>query len=216
MYRTFPLWLGLAVLVGTGLVHGLWTDRWQGSQELADAVARLERVPDRLGPWQATAVPLEAEVLAQAGAAGQRSLHFTHRRTGEQVLVILLCGKPGPISVHRPEHCYRGAGYEMTAPAAKERLPAIAPGPPAEFWTARFRKQEETQTVQLRIFWSWFAGGSWQAPGSPRWTFARYPALYKLYVIRETTPGRERLDRDADRKFLNQVMPVLTRALTPP
>ena len=39
------------------------------------------------------------------------------------------------------------------------------------------------QQVMTRVYWSWSADGAWNAPSGPRYAFARYRALYKLYVI---------------------------------
>src|SRR5262249_2368407 len=155
---------------------------------------------------------------------------YKHGRTGESVTVLLLCGRPGRISVHRPEHCYRSAGYEMlTAPAPYQPRAAapLPPSPPSEgggggreepraFWTAPFRKQEADGLTQVRIVWSWFAGDGWSAPEEPRLAFARYPALYKLYVIRPVPETGEGTGDDPTLDLLRRLLPELTRALKTP
>src|ERR1700722_2298362 len=183
MTRTFLMLSACVLIVGTGIVHGLWTDRWGRSQELEMAVARLNRnMPGDLGPRKAEGAELDAGALRAAGAIGHWPRRYKHTRTGETLDVIVLCGRSGQISVHRPEHCYRSAGFEMLSAAALYRPKALAP---AEFWTALFRKQEADGPIQDRIFWAWFAESTWVAPsGDPRAAFARYRALYKLYVIR--------------------------------
>ena len=45
MSRLLPFLVGVALLLGAGIVHGLWTDRWRPSQELADAAAALSQLP---------------------------------------------------------------------------------------------------------------------------------------------------------------------------
>jgi hypothetical protein len=214
-------------------VHGVWTDRWSTSRELERAAARLgEEMPGDLGPWKAEAIELDPGALRAAGAVGHWARVYKHGRTGESVTVLLLCGRPGRISVHRPEHCYRSAGYEMlTAPAPyrlREAAPLTLASPPSdggearvrgalgEFRVALFRKQEADGLTQLRILWSWFAGDGWSAPDEPRLTFARYPALYKLYVIRTVPETGEGTDDDPMPDLLRRLMPELTRALTTP
>ncbi len=211
--RALALLSALTVVAATGLVHGLWTDRWVPSEELAQAAVRLEHVPDRLGPWQGKEATLDPQLAAQAGAAGYRVWHFTRSGSDERITLILLCGRRGLMAVHQPEDCYKGAGYEMTAPASHVMVGRPGGTPPAQFWTATFRRQEETRTVRLRIFWSWFAGGTWQAPRTPRVHFARYQVLYKLYVIRELSPGRYRLEADPTKEFLQDLIPRLSAAL---
>ncbi len=39
----------LALIVGAGLLHGAWTNRWRTAPALAELAARLESVPAVLG-----------------------------------------------------------------------------------------------------------------------------------------------------------------------
>ena len=70
--------------------------------------------------------------------------------------------------------------------------------------------------MQLRIFWTWFGDGTWQAPDSPRLTFAHLPVLYKLYVVRELPPRPERLEQDPSLDLLQQLLPALASVLAHP
>ncbi len=213
MKRSIPLLAGLFVVLATALVQGVWTQRWQKSADMEAAVRRLSNAPGDLGSWKAEAVEFDADTLTAAGAQGSWVRRYTDARSGASVLVILLCGRSGKMSVHRPEHCYRGAGYEMMAePAPYE----IAGDPAAHCWMTRFRKEENSGSVQLRIFWTWFGDGTWQAPDSPRLTFAHLPALYKLYTVRELPPRQERLEQDPSLDLLQHLLPVLAETLTRP
>jgi hypothetical protein len=216
MGRIFPYLAGLALVVGSGLVHGWWTERWQDSTDLRAAVARLEHLPGDLGPWKQRPAKLDPEAERQAGAAGSWVREYTHETSGNSVLVILLCGRPGPISVHRPEDCYRGAGFELTAPPFPYALRSARPRLLMRCWCAKFRRQDKADPTRLRILWSWFAQGAWQAPESPRLAFAGRQALYKLYVVREMTNGQERLEEDPCLDLLRWLLPPLTRTLSPP
>jgi hypothetical protein len=130
-----PLIVGLVIVLASTLVQGLWTQRWQKSADLESAVQRLNNAPGDLGTWKAEAVEFDADALADAGAQGSWVRRYTDKRSGVSVLVILLCGRSGKMSVHRPEHCYRGAGYEMMAEAVRYELAA---DPIAHCWTTRF------------------------------------------------------------------------------
>lgn len=214
MTRTLPYAAGLAVVVASGIVYGAWTGRWQKSADLEARAARLRDLPDRIGRWDSEPADLEPDAVALAGAEGWWSRRFTDERTGAQVQAILLCGRPGPISVHPPQACYAGAGYGLEAPPIKY-APLIGPdAAPAEFWTGKF-KQPGAGGEELRIFWAWYGGGAWRASDNPRWDFARLPALYKLYVIHETGGGG-RLDDDPAARFLREALPELTRTLSAP
>jgi len=213
MSRCLPIVAGVVLVLATAFVQGVWTQRWQKSAVLDSAVDRLSYAPGNLGTWKATPVELDAETLAAAGAQGSWVRRYTDTRSGASVLVILLCGRSGKMSVHRPEHCYGGAGYEMMAEPVSYELSA---DPPVRCWTTRFRKEESTGNVQLRIFWSWFGDGFWQAAESPRLQFAHLSALYKLYAIRELPPRQERLEEDPSLDLLQQLLPALGEALTQP
>jgi hypothetical protein len=107
MSRRLPFLVGIALLLGAGVVHGLWTGRWQPSQEVAAAAARLHTLPDDIGTWKGEVAEQDPEDLKMAGAVSHWSRQFTDSVTGEQALVILLCGKSARMMVHRPETCYR-------------------------------------------------------------------------------------------------------------
>jgi hypothetical protein len=216
MNRLLPVGAGLVVIISAGVLHGLWTERWQQSAELEAAVARLGRIKSDLGPWKANPGQVEAAALQQAAVAGSWIQVFSREGKKEVVAVFLLCGRSGPMSVHRPEHCYKGAGYDMVGEPALFHLPTPSGKTPADFWTARFRQQTATGPVNLRIYWTWFTGASWLAPDSPRLTLARYPAVYKLYVVREMADPGERLEDNPATQLLGRLIPELTRALAPP
>jgi hypothetical protein len=86
---------------------------------------------------------------------------------------------------------------------------------PAEFWTARLRKENTAVPQYLRLFWSWCAAGEWKAPASPRVTFAGQPVLYKLYVVRPAGAADEPLDDDPCVAFLRHWLPEVNKALRP-
>lgn len=206
--------VALLLIVATGFVHGTWTGRWSVAHELEEAAARLEQAPGDIGDWKATPDVIDDDTLSVAGAAGAWARTYRNLGTRQVLNVVLLCGRAGPMSVHRPEHCYRGAGYDLVTPA--DRIPLDNPdGTPTEFRTAVFRKPGLDGPSSLRILWTWFDGRTWLAPDSPRYTFARLPALYKLYVIRPLDGPLGRLDEDPAVDFLRQLLPELDRALAP-
>jgi hypothetical protein len=205
---------GLAVVLLAGVVYGAWTQRWGKSAALEAAAARMDRLPGDVGRWKAAPAEIDPEALRMTGAEGSWVRRYTHERSGAAVTVMLLCGRPGPMSVHRPEHCYRAAGYEPAAPPAPFTFRPAPDAPPAAFWTGRFWAPEPGGPA-LRIFWSWYADGAWQAPTEPRWAFARQPALYKLYIIHETAGRADRPEDDPAAELLRQLLPELSRALAP-
>ncbi|HJT77773.1 MAG TPA: exosortase-associated EpsI family protein [Gemmataceae bacterium] len=213
MRRLLPILTGLALVVGVGFVHGTWTGRWSQGAAVEAAVARLPQGPCDLGDWHGEPSAFDPAELAKAGVAGSWVEQFRRRGDGSVVLVMLLCGRPGEIAVHRPEHCYSGAGYEMLGAPAPCTLDLAGDAAPAQLWTARFRKPEAAEARELRIFWTWYGGGSWQAPAYPRFAFARYPALYKLYAVREVRGGLGRAEDDPCTDLLDRLLPWLGERL---
>jgi hypothetical protein len=211
MTRTLMVATGLAVVLASGLVYGAWTQRWQKSADLEARAAKLRELPDAFGPWKGRPEELEPEALALAGAEGWWARRFTDERTGQGLLAIILCGPPGRMSVHKPEACYGAAGFEPEGPAAKYTPPADA----AELWVGKF-KEPGAGGRELRIYWAWYGDGGWRASDNPRWDFARLPALYKLYVIRETAGPADRLDNNPAADFLRRLLPEASRVLSEP
>jgi hypothetical protein len=212
MNRYVALFVAFGFVLASGMVHGLWTSRWQQSEGLRSAVARLEDVPMTIGEWQGRPMEADAGVFKQAGAAGFWMRNYQVKR--QAVTVILMCGPSGKMAVHTPEVCYQGAGYDILGSTTTHPV-QTAQGAFGEFFTARFRKPYVGGASLLRIDWAWNATGTWQAPDSPRWTFRGEPFLYKLYLVRETQPG-ESAAAEPTLELLRQLLPVLNQALFPP
>jgi hypothetical protein len=154
-------------------------------------------------------------MIAAAQLSGYLSREYVHEGSGEVMSILLVCGRPGPVAVHTPDICYRGGGYEMS-PKTPFTLPAEPPlQKPAHFLTAKFVKEDATAPDALRIYWAWNAGDGWVAPTNPRWAFARYRALYKLYVIHHLTGPGESPDGDPSQEFMKVLLPQLHQSLFP-
>lgn len=212
--KHLPAIAGVAILTASGLAHGLLTDRWRGSAAVEEAVARLGRVPMEIGPWKGKAGELDRAQLTIGGIAGYLTRTYTNATTGDAVTVLIVTGRPGPISLHPPEVCYAGRGYEMTSKSSRE-VGSIPGVPPATFSMGDLVKSDGVESDRLRIYWSWKADGAWISPGNPRAEFARFPALYKIYVIRNMpwTSGKAADDSSVD--FLREFLPACERALAP-
>jgi len=202
-----------AVMITSGIVYGLWIDRWSPSPEPRAAAARLADLPMAIGEWQGETLPFEEGPRGTVGCLARR---YRNQVSGATVSVLLVCGRPGPVSVHTPDVCYSGAGYDPTAPPTRYTMPRGSVAGPAEFWTADLQEVGAAVPARLRIYWGWSATGSWTAPDNPRLAFARFPALYKLYVLRDGTGGSGRQDADPCTAFLPRLLAELDQCLFPP
>ena len=213
MKRILPATIVVVAMLVSGVVHGLWTDRWALPGGAAESAARLENVAKTLGDWQGR--DLEVDPRQVGPVAGCLYRCYVNQRTGDSVSVALVCGRPGPVSVHTPDVCYVASGYATTP--VRQYSPQLDPSlPAAEFKTAQFVKTRAAEQSQLRVFWSWNAAGTWAVPDDPRVAFAHQPLLYKLYLVRElSTPG-EPLEEDPCQELLQLLLPELQRSVISP
>lgn len=206
MTRYLALTVGM-LIAGAGVVHGLWTDRWNLSDEPGASAAKLEQVPLVLGDWQGQTV--DKESAPPAGVVGTLCRRYVHGRTGAAVTILVVTARPGPACIHTPDACYVASGYKFTSIGKYTTKGEM----PSEFFTAPFWKQKAADQRNLRILWSWNATGSWQAPDSPRLAFARYPVLHKLYLIRETATPEEPLEGDPCLEFMEHFQQAFHRVM---
>ncbi|MER3440521.1 MAG: hypothetical protein C4296_03980 [Gemmataceae bacterium] len=206
-YIPFAVFLALFGL--GGLAHGLWTNRWTAAGEPLQFAQKLQNVPSVIGDWELTSESKLNERELQIGnIVGYISRRYTHRGDGNVVALLMVCGKPGPISVHTPDVCYGGAGYQLIDDPAVWQT---ASERPAVFRVGVFRKNLPAEgATYLRIFWSWSPDGiEWTAPKHPRISFAMHPALYKMYVIETIERSDMPLENSPATKFISEILRVL-------
>jgi hypothetical protein len=211
MYRTITTASAALILIASGVVHGLWTDRWTVDPAVLKAAAdRLPEVPTTLGKWDGSEIEMTTD--ARLGLAGSQARRYVHRETGKVISIYLACGRPGHISIHTPDACYVADGYKEAELAHRFTIPG-AGKTGAEFWTARFMRQRPDAQTNLRVFWAWRAASGWQAADNPRVAFAAEAVLHKLYVIRELAHPNEPADGDVCVEFMQELLPALEQRL---
>jgi hypothetical protein len=213
MKQVLGLTAATALFVCSGIVHGLWTNRWTAPPEVEAAVRKLDSVPMTLGDWEGENLPMSERDKVMAGGAGYLLRRYKNRATGSVVTVFLVCGRSGPVSVHTPDVCLAGSGYTHTGgdddyPVGVDSLPH-----PARFAIGNFQAEESPAPDLLRTFWSWHADGAWQVPGNPRRAFARHPVLHKLYLIRRLARPDEPVNADPCLDLMKGLLPELQRQL---
>lgn len=195
------------LLLGSGVVHGLLTDRWGRDREVIAAAAdRLAAVPVRVGDWVGSDQELEADQAKLAGIQGSLVRRYRHTGSGDTVALVIVCGSPGPIAVHTPDVCYAGSGYRPESPPV--RLPVeTAAGPTDQCWAATFRNPDAAIPKRIEVLWAWNGSGAWEAVDQPRWRFARRPNLFKLYLSREITGAGQARRYETCQSFLRKLLP---------
>src|SRR6266852_2093937 len=107
MQRTLPYALVLAMLIASGLAHGLITDRWSDPPDAHAQVAAFARVPMVIDDWDGRSIDTEEDRLPQEEVGNALLRRYVNRLNGSAVTVFLSSGRPGPmVAGHLPESCY--------------------------------------------------------------------------------------------------------------
>jgi hypothetical protein len=190
------------MLLAAGVVHGLWTDRWQTPVDVQKAAAAMQRLPWQLGSWRGADLDPGPPVPGVAGCVQRR---YEQRPGGATVSLALVCGRPGPVSIHTPEACYGSSGFHV---GARQKVELAGLG---TFWRTDATRTTATDEVRLRIYYGWHTGAGWSAPDDPRPAFAREKVLHKVYVVRELT-GANPMEEPCE-DFLRFLVPELGRSV---
>lgn len=207
MWKWLTALTASAALVVSGLVHGFWTDRWQPATDVAAAANRLDELPVDVGPWHGLKVEVKPG-QAGAGVAGCIQRRYENRQTGVSVAVALVCGRPGPVSIHTPEVCYGASGYLVG-----DRQRVTLPGEMGSFWKTDAVRTSATDEIRLRVYYGWHSAAGWGSPEDSRPAFAREHVLYKLYVVRELGAPGEQVKDEPCEEFLQALLPELQRTV---
>lgn len=206
--------VALAALLAYGWAEGMWTGRWQPTGAGRRAATKLKDVPRQIGVWEGSDGEFDERQVALAELDGYLYRIYANANDGQQVQVLVVCGRPGPISVHTPDVCYRGLGFTTVARPIRKSLMKSEDGADARCWTAEFQRPATGGKEYLRIAWTWFADGGWHAADQPRFEFARESTLFKVYLIHPVSKPDTPWDEDPIPHFAKQLLPVLADYLT--
>ncbi|HYV35441.1 MAG TPA: exosortase-associated EpsI family protein [Gemmataceae bacterium] len=212
--KQFLLITATVLIVGFGIWEANWTGRFSLSNEPKIAADKMSSVPLTIGDWTGTARDLAPRQVARAEMTGYLLRTYVNSKS-EAIQVLLVCGRPGPTSLHPPNVCYQGAGYQLMAAPVKHTITGPSPNETNDFWMAGFQKTGPN-VDPLRIFWAWTATGAWAASDNPRWTFGSQHFLYKLYIIRALPRLDEPLENDPAIEFMREFLPELRKSLFSP
>jgi hypothetical protein len=223
MTRFLPITAGVLLIVGLTIVQGWMTDRLAGTNVSAEQQAKLlELVPKKCGDWQGEDKQVDETVKEVAGSVGAAvSRNYRNARTGERVDLWLIVGHARDISVHTPDVCYPGSGFDARA-KENGRFPMVMNGQETWFWTNAFYREDVTGRQLLRVFWTWFSPDAdenhgkvvWEAPEKPRLRFGNTRALFKMYFTSEMRDSMETAEQSACIHFARDFLPEVEKALT--
>jgi hypothetical protein len=215
MLRFFLTCTVLALFIGSGVVQGVWTNRWRTSDnDRAARMGRLDQLAMTIGDWDGQPGSMETVPPDQRDCSIVR--FYVNRHNASTVSIYLTYGPTGPLCFnHTPLGCYPSNGYKLAGDESKFNFPRQDTLVPANFRVAKFSKTDSPVPQHVRVFWSWSGSGAWLAPDSPRLAFAGYSGLYKLYVTRDMASPEESLENDPAIEFIRVLVPELRKTLFP-
>ena len=209
--RDFGLCLGgLAALGVSAAADSRLNEGLSDPVVLNAAKESLERIPATIGAWTSKPMKIDERAIRLGEISGYFRREFRHAETGRAVVLTILCGGAGPMSVHPPTACFEGVGYSLVSG------PAVIGITDNDDITislnkAAFRLQEEMTSDMTRVFWGWSADGTWDAPANPRIAYRGQPVLFKLYTVDRAWDSGDGLAQSET--FLTDALPVIRRAL---
>jgi hypothetical protein len=205
MLKTSTFLAVAGLVVAGAVVNGAATQRWELIPVDHAQTDRLHALELRFQDWQATAVPTDMPTNERSTADSRR---YASPSSGRSGVVTIISGIPGSVSTHTPDVCYVGSGYRCLRGPKKETL-ELPDGRTATYYVADFDKRKAGQVDRVRVRWAWSTDGTWIAPDSPRWQFAKQlnavPVLYKLYIatpLPETGEDRTSEDDPTTKAFV--------------
>jgi hypothetical protein len=209
--RDFGLCLGgLAALSVSAAADSLLNEGLSDPLVLNAAKESLERIPATIGAWTSTPMTIDEREIRLGEISGYFRRDFRHAETGLTVVLTILCGGVGPMSVHLSTACFEGVGYSLVSG------PTVIGITDNEDITNRlhkaaFRPQGAMTSDMTRVFWGWSADGTWNAPANPRIAYRGQPVLFKLYTVDRAGDSGDGLAQSET--FLTDALPVIRREL---
>ncbi len=215
MKRDYLLILSLIAITGmtiaSGAIHGRMKSSYDAA-EAADIASLLEGIPDQMGDWQLiSSNELGDYVVDVLECAGYVLRTYEDEERGQAVTMSVICGPPGPTSVHTAEICYDSRGKTIQQERRRVHLETTT-GLDEEFWTLTF-KSNDIDANLTRVYYAWSAGDRWQAPKQPRISLAKYNYLYKIQLAAVVPAGTDLVAHDPCRDFLRDFVPALSKYL---
>ncbi len=170
----------------------------------------LQRIPEKPGAWRSVDLQKSDEEIAVAEADAYLFREYQNEISGERVVVLILAGRSGPISLHPPTACYRARGYREVDPP---EMVSTGNGRRDVLQIAEFRNAATILDDRVAIMWGWPADGVWQVPDNPRMEFAGEPLLFKMYVSWDRSGRSDGVTESIPREFLGQILPAVSAAM---
>ncbi|MDR3111311.1 MAG: EpsI family protein [Planctomycetaceae bacterium] len=226
---TFQIWLGFGIItfltLAITVVAGNYQDRWSQNKDRAEAGKRIKELPGRIGDWvlgeDKDMSQNDEEALQVAGNYIVR--RYRNVSTNDEVLLMLMVGPPGRLTVHTPEVCFGGRDY--VAQEKHEMVTFNTSGTETSdaLWRIKFVNQSTRGGAPIVFYYGLNIGTGWQAVDNPRTAFQWYRNIYKIQLqsyYRESArstasaAGGGEEASDPCKAFLEDAFPEIEKYLT--
>lgn len=217
MKFAIPLVVVAAILAVGTYVEGKLSDRWFGasSAKLERFTELVPQVPMEVGDWKATNdTELSKEEFAKTNCTAYISRTYRNPE-GQSVNVYLVSGTGRHTTIHTPDWCYVGAGYDKIDDPQQYRIRTgeVVQDSDPEFLTTRFRKEDTRGVDEIRIFWTFSDNGQWAGPRDPKNEFGGRPAMYKIYFITNVAEVGMDIESNPTTSFVKEFIPAINDIL---
>jgi hypothetical protein len=220
MTRYLPIAFGVLLMVGLTFIQFRMTDRLGGSNiTAADRAKLLAKIPDKIGDWHGTDVPINEQVRQTTGAEGAVQRQYRNVRTGEMVDLWLIVGHGRSVSRHTPNVCYPNNGFTARSVENSIYPLVLEDGSQPMFFTNTFSSEGAKGRQLVRVFWTWYNAADhegkvvWEAPANPTWYFGNTRALFKMYFTSAMRDVAETAEKSSCLNFAREFIPVADKAL---
>jgi len=148
MGNTIRFALAVALIAGTGLLL-----QARGRNEIIPAREPLKSFPEQLGPWSATDIPIQQDVLDILGPGDFLLREYRAEGNVTPVIDVFIAYFPSQRAgdtIHSPQHCLPGAGW---LPVENSRVTLSLPGH-GPFPSNRY-VVSKGDSRQLVLYWYW-------------------------------------------------------------
>lgn len=204
----------IVMVMFTGYAAGVFANRWNAPEELAQAAATLKAAPEACGAWRMLSeTEMDAEIVKLLACAGYVNRSYRHLQTRDTVHMALVAGPPGRISVHTPEICYVTQGFHIEQSPTPRNIQLPESGQAEVLFSSYAPDAAGPEGAGKLIAYHAFSdGGPWRSPRYPRFAFGGRPFLLKLQLASRTSADSEQSLPDPCRDFLEAFLPALQRA----
>ena len=218
--KTRSLFIGIAIVVVITMTvtrySGSLTGRW-GFHGLDEARTTLRNLPLEIGDWHAEKEGELDQVSISMLRIQDAYIFRAYKNVSTQEIVYLtiMVGPTGKVTVHTPEVCFGGRGYERDSSRTSVPINVLLPSGDEvadSFWKVNFTGRSLDVNNRVSFYYAVSTGRVWEAVENPRVTFQTYRFVYKLQAEAFSGPSDE---EDTVNRFLTDCLPTIHDYIRP-